>query len=173
MSRPVVAVVCLAATLSLPGLAAGRAAVGRQAPWFRLERLKGKTVTSRQLLGRPAVLVVGRTQKAAPPCKEWALALIKRYGKKVPVFQVIVVAKPWYMPRSLVLRKVKGFSPREHHDRVLLEWYQVFAKAYGVAKHDLPVVLVQDRKGVIRLRYKGRMTTEALSRVTELVAGLR
>lgn len=159
--------VCLA--LAWPAPAVARATVGRRAPWFRLETLEGKTLSSRELLGRPAVLVVGRTQKAAPPCKKWALTLIKRYGDKVPVYQVIVVEKPWYMPRSLVLRKVRGFAPRAHHDRVLLEWYTVFAEAYGVAKHDDPVVLVQDRKGVIRWRRRGPMTRGALSRLTAAV----
>ena len=160
---------CLVITTTWPVAAGGQAVVGRRAPWFRLESLEGKTFTSRNLLGRPVVLVVGRTQKAAPPCKKWMLALIKRYGKQVPVYQVIVVDKPWYMPRSLVLRKIRSFSPRKHHDRVLVEWYTVFAGAYGVARHDLPVVLVQDRKGVVRWRHKGRMTRAALSRLSAVV----
>jgi hypothetical protein len=144
---------------SAPADARGRA--GERAPWFKLENIHGHSFSRAQLRGRPAVLVVGRTQKAAPPCKKWVLDIIARQGKELPVYQVIVVDKDWFIPRSLVLSKVKGFAPRHLHHRVLLEWYTVFADAYGIPRHDDPVVLVVGADGTIKWRYRGKPTRAA------------
>lgn len=174
MSRSVVTVVrkanlvgaaCAAACLLISAGAHGRAVVGKPAPWFKLQSLNGRTFTRQQIKGRPALLVVGRTQRAAPPCKKWVLRVIKRRGASLPVYQVIVVDKAWYIPRGAVIKRIKGFSPRRWHHRVLVEWYTVFADTWGVSKHDEPVLFLLDRRGVVRFRHRGPVTTRALSRL--------
>jgi hypothetical protein len=148
-----------------------RGQVGEKAPWFQLERLTGGSVSSAALRGKPAVLVIGRTQEAAPPCKEWAIAAINRHGARASVHQVIVVEKPWFIPKTLVYGKVKGFVPDHLHGRVLLEWFTVFADAYGIPKNDEPTVLVLDRDSTIRWRHAGKLTPAALARLgSELAA---
>lgn len=154
-----------------PSSAHARGQVGQKAPWFQLERLTGGSLSSAALKGKPAVLVIGRTQEAAPPCKEWALAAIKGHGARASVHQVIVVEKPWFIPKALVYGKVKGFVPEHLHGRVLLEWFTVFADAYGIPKNDEPTVLVLDRAGTIRWRHAGKLTGAALARLgSELAA---
>lgn len=154
----------LAASLVWQSSADARARVGKKVPWFELQDLRGKSFSRRRLRGRPAVLVVGRTKKAAPPCKKWVLEIIARQGLKLPVYQVIVVDKAWYIPKSIVISKVKDFSPAKLRHRVLLEWYTVFAEAYGIKKHDDPVVLVIDAAGVLRWRHRGRLSRSAFER---------
>lgn len=164
------AATCLPFAVALQQPAEARARVGKPAPWFELERLSGKSFTRGQLRGRPAVLVVGRTQAAAPPCKKWVLEIIRRHGSSLPVYQVIVVDKSWFVPRSLVLGKVRDFAPRHLHHRVLLEWYTVFADRYGIAKHDDPVVLVLDPSGVVRWRHRGVLTAAAAKRLDRVLS---
>lgn len=160
----------IAGAFSSEALARGQ--VGEHAPWFELERLTGGKVAAARLHGRPAVLVVGRTQRAASPCKEWAFAIIERYASRLPVFQVIVVDKSWFIPKSLVYAKVKSFVPATLHDRVLLEWHTAFAEAYGIDKQDEPVLLVLDSDAVIRWRYQGAMNHAALARLGRAVGAL-
>lgn len=146
-----------------------RARVGKPAPWFKLEKLSGKSFSRGQLRGRPAVLVVGRTQEAAPLCKKWVLEIIRRQGISLPVYQVIVVDKSWFIPRSFVIDKVKEFTPRRLRHRVLLEWYTVFSDRYGIAKHDDPVVLMLDPGGLVRWRYRGSLTAAAAKRLDRVL----
>jgi len=154
--------------MTLPARGAG-ALSGRRAPWFRLKSITGKTVTNKTIRGRPAIIVVGRSFKSAPPCKKWILELAKLYGAKAAVHQVIVADKPWYIPRSAVLKKIRNFTPPAHRHRVLVEWYKVFAKVWNVPQHDHPTIFVIDAKGVVRLRMRGKMTTASLRRVHRAV----
>lgn len=156
---------CLLLLAGAQGQAEARARVGQPAPWFKLEDLRGRSFASARLRGKPAVLVVGRTQKAAPPCKQWVLELIRRYGRALPVYQVIVVDKSWFIPRSLVISKIEGFIPRRLRHRVLLEWYTVFADTWGVPLHDEPTVMILGSDGVLRHKHRGAMTKRALKRV--------
>lgn len=169
MVRPLLAA---AACLLFATTAEARASVGERAPWFRLEGLTGKRVTRAQLRGRPLVLVVGRTQRAAPPCKRWMLGIIGRHGPRLQAFQVIVVDKSWYIPRSLVLGKIRGFIPARLRHRVLLEWYTVFADHYGVPKHDDPVVFVINAGGEVRWRHRGAPSAAAFGRLGRVLDAL-
>jgi peroxiredoxin len=142
--------------LGLQPAAAKPGHVGTHAPAFRLQNIPGSWVSLRKLRGRKVVLVVGMKQKAAPRCKAWMKQLVKRYPPrkqhKVEVYQVVVVDKSWYIPRSLVLSKLKGFVGAAYHDRFLVEWYTVFSDLYRIPKSTLPMVLVIDEKGVVRHR---------------------
>lgn len=141
--------------------------VGQPAPWFDLEAMAGGRVSRRTITGKTAVLIVGRTQAAAPPCKEWFNALKSRAPA---VYQVIVIDKPWYLPRGAVLSKIKGFVGDTDHDRVLLEWYKVFANAYGIPRDDDPRVLVLDRSGVVRLALRGKLEPSRLAQAAKAIA---
>ncbi|PID39307.1 MAG: hypothetical protein CSB49_01665 [Proteobacteria bacterium] len=151
--------------LALSGAArAQRGGIGSHAPLFRLQTIPGSWVALRKLRGSKVVLVVGMKQEAAPRCKAWMQALVKRYPPrkqhKVEVYQVVVVDKSWYIPRSLVLSKLKGFVGKAYHDRFLIEWYRGFAEQYQVPKSTLPVVFVIDEKGVIRYRTRDTITKQ-------------
>ena len=98
------------------------------------------------------------------------MAAIERHGSRARINQVIVVDKPWFIPRSLVYRKVRGFVPRHLHDRVLLEWYKVFADAYAIPENDEPTVLVIDTRSTIRWRHAGKLTAASLARLSAEVA---
>ncbi len=155
-----------------PAPALARAQVGRKVPWFKLQRLDGAAFYNRHAQGRVTVFVVGRTRKAAPPCKRWVLQLIERQGQALPVYQVIVVAKPWFLPRSVALRQIEKIVPRGMRHRVLLEWGEVFAEVYGIPKHDDPVVLVMGADGTLHLRYRGPATPATLARVQRVLQRL-
>ena len=145
--------------------AAGGAVVGKPSPIFRLKTFHGKEVTTYSLRGKAAVLVVGRSRKSAPRCKVWMLKVFKTYGdKKIHLYQVIVLDNPWYLPETLVRGKVKDFIPKGHLHRVLLEWKLAFARIFGIPKHDLPTIFVLDKKGVVRWRYKGKLSKGKLGK---------
>jgi len=165
--RLLLALLCTLLCLG-PSSARGEPRIGQVAPWFDLETLAGGRVSRRALAGQAVVLVVGRTQKAAPPCKEWVLTLGRRVG--APVYQVIVIDKPWYLPRGAVLSKIKGFTGGTQSHRVLLEWYAVFAEAYGIPRDDDPRVVVIDGAGVIRQVLRGALTP---GRLAEAVQGVQ
>ncbi len=152
----------------------GKAKLGRPASWFKLKNLTDTaTFTHRSIRGRPTILVVGRTKRAAPPCKKWMLALIKRYRKEGPkVLQVIVIKKPWYLPRALILKQVRGFIPARHHDKVLLEWFTVFSDVWGIPKVDDPFIYLLDKKGVIRFMHRGAADKAALQQLGDAIKGL-
>lgn len=163
------ALAAVALALASPPVAA--APLGKPAPGFQLEDLYGRKVASSSLR-RPTVLVVGGTQKAAPPCKEWAVALLKRHGSSLSLYQVIVVDKAWYIPRGAVIGKVKDFVPPALHHRVLLEWYRVFANLYGIPKHDDPVILVIGPDGVLRLQHRAHPSEAGFRLVGDLLRSL-
>jgi hypothetical protein len=149
--------------------ATGAAPINKPAPSFLLEDLSGRKFASIRLRGSPAVLVVGGTRKAAPPCKQWVLEIIKRHGLKLPVYQVIVVDKAWYIPKKAVIGSVKDFTPSSLHHRVLLEWYRVFADLYDIPRHDDPVLLVMGPDGVLRLQQRGQMTEAGLQQLAAVL----
>lgn len=155
----IVTIVVTAAILSAPTVEAKGAKVGGPAPSFRLPALQGSSVTLDKLRGHPIVLIVGRSQKSAPPCKKWMVPLVKRFapGKsRVEVYQVVVIDKSWYVPRSLVLGKLRGFVGAGYRDRFLIEWYTVFSDSYAIPRHDDPTVLLIDDRGVLRWRKRRR-----------------
>ena len=150
-----------------------KATVGKAAPWFKLKNLTGTyTWTHRNVRGKPTLLVVGRSRRAAPPCKKWMLELLKRHGKQARVFQVIVIKKAWYHPRNLVLKEIRGFVPDAHHDKTLLEWYTVFSDVWGIPKVDDPFIYLLDGDGVIRHHHRGAASKAALRRVAGALARL-
>lgn len=173
----VISVICLA--LFWPTVAsAGGAVVGRPAPIFRLKTFNGKEVTTYSLRGTATVLVVGRSRKSAPPCKDWMLKIFKHSfnepgRRKIYLYQVSVLDNPWYLPRSLVRGMVKDFVPKEHLHRVLLEWKIAFARIFGIPKHNLPVIFVLDKKGVVRWRHKGKLSKGAFARLQKILGQVR
>lgn len=171
----ILSIVVAAAMLSAPTVEAKGAKVGAPAPTFRLPALKGSRVALEGLRRRPIVLIVGRSQKSAPACKKWMVPLVKRFapGKsRVQVYQVVVIDKSWYVPRSLVLGKLRGFVGAGYRDRFLIEWYTVFADSYGIPRHDDPTVLLIDDRGVLRwrkrLRYSEARWQDLLERIRRL-----
>jgi peroxiredoxin len=134
--------------------------VGDYAPLLDLDTLAQTRVSMRKLIGNPLVLVVGRTRKSAPRCKKWMAALLAAYPKKPLVYQVVVANKSWYIPRGAVRSKLRSIVGPNHHERFLIEWYTVFAKQYGITKHDHPVIYVIDKKGVIRWTYIGEFAKD-------------
>jgi hypothetical protein len=147
--------------------------VGKRAPDFRLENLKGALISSRTYAGRPMVLVVGTSKLAAESCREWMLTLQKNF-KETPavVFQVIVLNKAWYIPAFAVVNELEGFVPAHGHRLVLLEWKTHFGDIFGIPyDHDTRVIVVEP-SGTIRHWYRGAMTDEALSKVVTLVSDM-
>ena len=131
-------------------------------------------MTTYSLRGKATVLVVGRSKKSAPPCKDWMLKVFKKHGdKKINLYQVIVLDNPWYLPRALVRGKVKDFVPKGHLVRVLLEWKLAFARIFGIPKHNLPVIFVLDKKGVVRMRYRGKISKGAFARFQKVLGSVR
>ncbi len=122
------------------------------------------------LAGQVAILVIGRTRPAAPRCKEWILTLLARF--RVAIYQVIVIDKPWYAPRSAVLSELRRFTGAGHDRRVLLEWYTVFADSFGIARDDDPRLVVMDRHGIVRLLLRGSLTAQRFALLRQTVAGL-
>ena len=135
---------------SPPADARAKGQVGQRAPDFRLQTIAGNWVSLAKQRGRKVVMVVGMSKKSAPRCKRWMAKLVKRYPPRkspVEVYQVVVVDKSWYIPRSLVISKLKTFIGPSYYNRFLIEWYTGYAKRYGIPKSTLPVVLVVDEAG--------------------------
>ena len=154
--------------------AASKVKVGRSAPWFKLKNLTGgRTWTQENVQGKPTVLVVGRTQKAAPSCKTWMLALLEKEPVAARVLQVIVVKKAWYLPKGLILKKIRSFIPKRHHDKVLLEWYTVFSDVWGIPKVDDPFIYLLDGEGVVRHTYRGKYGKAAMKKLNAAQARLK
>jgi len=101
------------------------------------------------------------------------LALLSQIRPAVATYQVIVVDKAWYIPRSAVISKIKDFTPHRWQHRVLIEWYTVFADVWGVARHDDPVVFLLDGRGVLRWRRRGGLTKPALASLESALERVR
>ena len=171
LALPIALLTTAALPVVVPNAAHARAGIGDAAPWFRLQTIAGRTVSRDKLRGRVVALVVGQTYESAPPCKRWVIELSKKTS--ATVYQVIVTDTPWYIPRGIVMRKIKSFTPAQYYDRVLVEWYRVFAKSYQVRKNDHPTVFVIDGRGVIRLRLEGAPDAKRYARVSAAIARLK
>jgi len=153
--------------------ASAGARTGEAVPWFRLTSMTGKQAVSKKTIrGKKVVLVIGRTQKSAPRCKRWILALVKDLPG-VKVYQVIVIDKAWFIPRSLVMGKLRKFTPKHFRNDVLLEWYLAFAKQFSIEKDDYPTIIGIDRGGTVRLRHKGELNNARLKQVKALMSQLK
>ena len=124
--------------------------------------MTGQTYGRGSMRGRRFVLVVGRTRRSAPPCKKWVIALAKA---NATVFQVIVADKPWYLPRGLVLREIRKFTPAAYYANVLVEWYRGFAKSWQIPKDNAPHVIVIDERSRVLARLRGKLTDARLKKV--------
>lgn len=155
----------IALMMTLGGTAhATTADVGQISPRFGLAKLKGGSVKRANLRGKTTVLIVGRSPKSAPPCKQWVDSVA---SEGVDVFQVIVTQKPWYLPEFVVRKKIKGLVPRQYHRQILIDWGDGFARAFDIPKDDVPTVLVFDANAVLRLKYRGYHTVATWKRAKE------
>ena len=141
------------------------APIGALAPLFALDTLDGRRIELKHLRGRALVLVVGLTRGSAPRCRRWMEALVPQAARRFQLYQVVVADKSWYITRSMIRSKLRGFVHPLHHWRVLIEWYTVFARQYGLARHDDPVILVIDARGVLRAKFRRRFSAPALQGV--------
>lgn len=149
--------------LGLTSDASAKGAIGHKVPAFSLEQLNGHRVSAANLRGRPAVLVVGSTMGSAVSCKRWTAEVSGRHGAVLALYQVAVIDKPWIVPKSIVISKIRSMTPRSLQRRVLIEWAMKFADALGIPKTDDPVILALDDKGVVRWRHRGAVTPGALA----------
>lgn len=164
--------ISLIASLATESADAGKALIGKQSPWFKLDRMTRGTVSRDDLRGHPAVLVVGRSRKSALPCREWVIGLSKRHNHSVSVFQVVIALKPWFLPRFLVRRELKKVTPPAYYHQVLIEWRDGFAKLFDIPEDDTPTVLLLDKSNVMRMMHRGPMTKAAWEKIEAQIGQL-
>ncbi len=143
-----------------PAGASGVAAVGKQAPAFRLADLHGAPVTLARFRGRP--LYINLFASWCPPCRTELPAIVAahaRYGDRV-TFLGVDAQETSGTARAFSRRMRIGYA-------VALDRGQM-AVSYGAGS--LPDSFFVDRTGVVRAVVHGQIDPAALERDLALIA---
>ena len=100
-------------------------------------------------------------------------ALRKRFLGQAHIYNVVVTRNPWYVPHMLVRSKLRDFVPQEAHHQILIEWGRKFQDDYGLVADDIPSVFLLDENGMVIWRHKGKMRTELLDTLEQLLEAIK
>lgn len=141
-----------------------RISIGDKAPSFTLENLHQKQGAISKYFDVPTIIVVGMKRKSAPHCKKWIERLLKDYPisqNKLNILQVVVIDKPWYIPKGIIRGKLRGYVKKFFYNRFFVDWGDRFGKVYQVKKMVTPTLLGIDKNQRLRFKFSGYSTDEA------------
>lgn len=164
-TRTIVGVASLLAALA-PGIHAQNKLTA-----FTATALTGETVTERQLLGRPFILIVTPSKAAAADTRLWVQALRKNLDtRKIVIRDIVAVDLPFFMSEQEALRQAREKIPQQYHDQTyLLAEGDLETSLYIPPSSKDAYVFVCNAQGQVMARVSGQ-PTEASVRAVETAA---
>ena len=139
------------------------AEVGTSVPKFRATALSGEPRTEQDILGQQTVLVITRTRGAARACKAWGDTLERRLPRRIALWALLAIEKPFFVPEKYVLRKAQEKVPPDLWERTWLLTHGNIEKHLGVpSQADEPYVFAFGSDGRIVARMQGNVTAEKI-----------
>jgi hypothetical protein len=158
--RWTLAVGIVSSALLLPADARAALVQGRPVPSFQATDLRGRAHVSRELRGRPTLLVIMPNRDAAGESKQWVDAIGRRYGEhRVRTVGLIALDLPFFIPESLARSIARGKVPERFWNDTWLSARGTLADTLGVQGDDESWVVALDATGRVRAIARGAPTT--------------
>lgn len=131
-------------------------------PSFEATVLTGEGVSSAQLRGQSAVLIVTPSRQAAASTRRWAKMLRKRLDtSSIRVIDVLAVDLPFFISTGTALEKARERIPDRYHDQTWLLDVKVLEKALSIPPDaEQAYVCILDASGSIVRRVHGEPNAE-------------
>lgn len=150
-------------------------AAGAPFPAFRGSSLTGAPVSTADLAGRRAILIVTPSRKAARDTLLWAQALAKRIDQRaVPVRGILAIDRPFFMSRDAMLARARKTIPGPYHGRTWIADDAGVKRSLNIpAGTEHAYVFVLDASGNIVRRIEGRPGQASLAAVEQSLGAAR
>lgn len=126
--------------------------------------IDGNRVTLADFKGN-TVILAGAGREGADEAREWGRKLVQKCEslQTVKCVRVAFVGKiPSFVPRKFIKGILKGSAASVPP---LIAWDNEPAEKMGMNDPKTPFVFVIDPDGILRLRFKGKYTNDALERI--------
>ena len=163
----------LSAAVLLASLAPGIHAQNKLTS-FTATALTGETVTERQLLGRPFILIVTPSKDAAADTRLWAQALRAHLDvRKIVIRDIVAIDLPFFMSEQEALRQARKTIPKRYHNQTyLLAEGDLETSLYIPPSSNDAYVFVFNAQGQVMARVSGQPTEASVSAVETAVRPL-
>jgi len=140
----------------------------------QLPRIEGKNLADAPITlpeaaaGHPAILVLGFTHASQHQTKAWAAKLTPLY----PTWSIAVLQDMPRLVRPMATHSMKNDVPADQRARFLLVFKgeKELKQAAGFQTPDDAYLLIIDKSGVVRWRFHGPLTDDALMQVKSQMA---
>jgi len=163
---------CVVAMVAALGACVARAS--DTVPTFSATALTGQAVTSADLVGQPAVLILTPSRKAASDTRQWAKALRDTLAHGVFVRDILAVDLPFFMSEADAIGRARDKIPARYYDQTWLMSTQTLESALGVpAGSNRAFVFVLDAQGRTRARVSGAPTARRMEEIQTALRSVR
>jgi peroxiredoxin len=144
-------------------------------PSFEATVLTGETVTEKNLLGQPSILIVTPSTQAAESTRQWVQALRKNVDPSgVKVRDVLALDLPFFISEQEALDRAKQKIPEKYHDQTWLLAESSLEEALNVpASSEEAYVFALNSHGQVVARVRGSPTTSKVDEIQKAVSALR
>jgi hypothetical protein len=115
--------------------------------------------------GQPALLIIGFTHGSQTQTKAWSLRVHDRF----PAWSIAVLEDVPRLVRGMATHGIKSGTPKDQYDHFLLVYHgeKQLKEAAGFDRPDDAYLLAIDGTGVVRWRYHGPVTDQAVEQIGE------
>lgn len=125
--------------------------VGGELPTFRVADLNGLTHDSRELRGRPTLILAMTDSDAAEAMRRWGAAADRRVGPEVRRVQILSVALAFFVPTATIRSIARGQSHEGLWRSTWMERDGDLAESLGLPESETPYAIVVDARGQVRV----------------------
>lgn len=133
-------------------------------PAFSGQDLLGRPHHSRELQGRPTLVVAITDRVASDAMAAW-LRQAERVSPQVHLQAVISLELPFWVSERQVRDRVRQRAPREHWSATWVDRDGAMAAQLGLARSRTPFVFVLDRAGRVVARFQGGLDEEGAAEI--------
>lgn len=144
-------------------------------PSMEATTLTGETVTEKNLLGQPAILIVTPSRQAAEETRQWVQALRKNIDPTVvKVRDVLALDLPFFISEQEALDRARQTIPQKYHDQTWLLAESSLEEALNVpTSSEDAYVFALNPKGQVIARVRGSPITSKIDEIQKAVSALR
>jgi hypothetical protein len=144
-------------------------------PSIEATTLTGETVTGKNLLGQPAILIVTPSRDAAEETRQWVQALRKNLDpSEVKVRDVLALDLPFFISEQEALDRARQKIPQKYHDQTWLLAESALEQALNVPdSSEEAYVFALNPQGQVVARVRGSPTTSKIDEIQKAVSALR
>lgn len=144
-------------------------------PSFEATALTGETVTEKNLIGQPTLLIVTPSRQASEETRQWVQALRKNFdASKVKVRDVLALDLPFFISEQDALSQAKKKIPDRYHDQTWLLAESSLEEALNVpASSEDAYVFALNSRGEVIAKVNGAPTKAKVNEIESAMSKIR